>query len=138
MMALVCVTGGREFHEVKLIWYTLDVFHKQIGIDNLISGMARGTDSIAVEWAKAREIIYTPKWPDYKKYQPWEAPLKRNIAMCKMKPDWLIEFPGGTGTAHMVRSAHKYGIEVINYKQVWEMDPDNWKPMGKTNKKIPR
>lgn len=36
-----------------------------------------------------------------------------NRAMLELRPDLVVAFPGGTGTAHMVSLAKKFGIEVV-------------------------
>jgi ABC-type Fe3+-hydroxamate transport system substrate-binding protein len=46
------------------------------------------------------------------KYGPSAGPI-RNGRMLEYKPDLVIAFPGGRGTANMVKQARKAGIAVV-------------------------
>lgn len=79
----------------------------------IISGEARGVDSIATDWAICN-------WTDYKGFPAdWDAHGRkagalRNIQMLEEgKPDLVVAFPGGRGTAHMVKIAKEAGVEVV-------------------------
>lgn len=84
----------------------------------LISGGARGIDTFARRWAFDDAGVDFHEFPaDWEKYGKSASPI-RNIKMLdEGKPDLVIAFPGGSGTAHCVREAKKRGIEVI------EIDP---------------
>lgn len=105
MKALVC--GGRNFSDVNLLENTLDDFGE---ITSIIEGGARGADTLARLWAKKRQI------PCQTVYAKWAAHGKgaghiRNTEMLKLKPDVVIAFEGGAGTANMIKQASKAGVK---------------------------
>jgi hypothetical protein len=117
MRILVC--GGREPHDPKWVYNKLyDIIpplFENWAQSNLtiIHGCARGVDSIASEWAADQFIsqdAYPAQWEKYGK----RAGYIRNKQMLEEgKPDLVIAFPGGKGTAMMVDIARKAGVEVL-------------------------
>ena len=109
-MVRVLVCGGRQFEDRDTLNATLDKLHQERGFTLLIAGGARGADSLAEAWAKAARVprkIYTAYW-DY--------PSRRNQRMLdERRPDLVVAFPGGRGTADMVGRARSAGIEVIDF-----------------------
>lgn len=107
MRLLVC--GGRDFSDRKLFRVTME--SKQ-GIKLIIHGGAKGADTLADQWAKKYAI------PVVRMDALWDAHGKqagglRNQAMLDLlHPDAVLAFPGGNGTADMVRRAEKAGLPV--------------------------
>ena len=109
MKVLVC--GGRHFNDEKLMYKVFNT--GEIGnIDTIIHGGCTGADKIAHDWAfcYARRVeIYHADWTRVGKAA---GPL-RNIRMLEhSKPDLVVAFPGGKGTAHMVKIAKEAGVPV--------------------------
>jgi YspA, cpYpsA-related SLOG family len=108
MKVLVC--GGRRFNEVSLLNDTLNTFRSSISV--LISGNARGADQLGEQWAKTNGVEidrYPAQWDIYGK----SAGFRRNEQMLREgKPNVVIAFRGGAGTAHMVRTAKAANIKV--------------------------
>lgn len=108
MRVLVC--GGRDFKDVSLVYKTLD---ETGDIECIISGHARGADSIGEMYADERNIpldIYPAKWNKYGK----SAGFKRNMQMLvEGKPDLVVAFPGGRGTAMMCEIAKEANVDVM-------------------------
>lgn len=79
----------------------------------IISGGTKGVDTVAIDWAICNWLYfkeYEAQWNLYGK----KAGYLRNIQMLKEgKPDLVIAFPGGKGTAMMVDIARKAGVETI-------------------------
>jgi len=107
MKVLVC--GGRDFHDLNLLYETLDSLDPKPTL--IIHGAANGADILSGHWAKKRGIPVKEYPADWNKYGR-SAGLVRNTAMLKEEPDLVVAFPGGNGTAHMSLSARKNGIEV--------------------------
>jgi hypothetical protein len=108
----ILVTGGRDFDDYEMLKTVLDGLHKENPIDTLIHGGARGADSLADKWARDNNIhisIHLAKWD---KYGRSAGPI-RNREMLEEKPDLVMAFPGGRGTADMIRQAERAGIGVI-------------------------
>jgi len=78
----------------------------------IINGKAKGVDSASSDWAivnYAQLKEYPADWETHGK----AAGFIRNQQMLdEGKPDLVIAFPGGSGTADMIRRAKKAGIEV--------------------------
>lgn len=112
MKVLVC--GGRDLQDQGSVFDALDAIHRERHIAVVIHGAAEGADGCADEWAFQRRVQRST-WP-----APWpphgtdrSAGPRRNAAMLlHMKPDLVIAFPGGRGTADMVAKARAAGVEV--------------------------
>lgn len=108
----VLVTGGRNFSDRVLLFKSLDEIHTEYGFDTLIHGGAKGADSLSGEWAKTKDIKVLVFPADWKRYGK-SAGMIRNKQMINELPNLVIAFPGGKGTANMVRIAEKSEIKVI-------------------------
>lgn len=126
----VLVTGGRDWGLVTprtpdktwlqaqddrdMTYAVLDSIREEHGIDCIVQGGQSGADDLAEEWAREREIpkiiTYVAGW---KKYGNSAGPI-RNKFMLDDNPDLdlVIAFPGGKGTANMVKQAQERGIPV--------------------------
>ena len=116
MKILIC--GGRDYKDQKTVDKAMDHAVRHINPDDItvISGHARGADQIGEAWAKSRDLsldLYPAKWETYGK----SAGFKRNIQMLDTKPDMVVAFPGGKGTAHTVRNAKERGIDVMEVQE---------------------
>jgi len=78
----------------------------------IISGCATGADQHAIDWAVvhwAQLEEYPADWERYGK----SAGHRRNATMLKFgKPDLVLAFPGGKGTANMIAQARAAGVPV--------------------------
>lgn len=79
----------------------------------IISGMAKGVDSVAADWAVANYAKLEPYHADWNKYKKAAGPIRNQRMLDEGKPDLVIAFPGGSGTAHMKRIARSAGVKVI-------------------------
>lgn len=111
MKLLVC--GGRDYSHKDHIWNVLSVVHGRTPITMIAHGGASGADSEAGRWAIAnhvRQQIFRANW----KAEGRAAGPKRNQRMLEQfRPDAVIAFPGGRGTADMVRRAKAEGVKVV-------------------------
>ncbi len=104
-MIKILVCGGRDYSERRLLYEELDKVHAENQIAIVITGGARGADSLAVDWASIRNIqvlIYNANW---KTHGRKAGPLRNQRMIDEGEPDLVIAFPGGKGTADMVRRA---------------------------------
>ena len=106
MRVLVC--GGRDFSDAALMCRVLRDTLK--AGDTLIAGAARGADALAERFCPpgVTKEIYPADW---QKYGKAAGPI-RNQQMLDAKPDLVVAFPGGRGTADMVRRAEAAGVMV--------------------------
>lgn len=112
MKVLVC--GGREFADRDAVFDALDELHEgQDGpITLLIHGAARGADSLGGEWAASRKVPVRPYPADWEKHGRAAGPKRNQQMLDEGKPDLVVAFPGGNGTAHMVKIATDAGVRV--------------------------
>ena len=109
MKVLVC--GGRDYADQEAIARCLGAFHARHTITCLMHGEAHGADRLAARWAAAQGIK-TLAFPADWTLGRSAGPL-RNTVMLRQRPDVVIAFAGGKGTADMVRKARVAGIEVL-------------------------
>jgi hypothetical protein len=124
MRVLIC--GGRDFADVTkdghvMEWNFmndwLDEWHEgHEGDLTVIHGAAKGADLTAHVWAHSIGAYieqYPANWERYGK----KAGYLRNKQMLEEgKPDLVIAFPGGAGTANMKSLARRAGVPVEEVK----------------------
>jgi hypothetical protein len=112
MRILVC--GGRSYSNKEYLYKILDSLVRPSVV---IHGNAAGADSLADAWAIDRGItaIRCPaKWSQFGRVA---GPLRNQFMLDFHKPDVVVAFPGGAGTAHMVSIAKQADVLVINVKE---------------------
>jgi hypothetical protein len=113
------VTGGRDYSDAERVCDVLSEIRRDVLDCNrfewasvmLMHGCAPGADKLAAQWAE------TYNWPQLRFPAHWNlhgaaAGPKRNQAMVDFGFDELVAFPGGAGTADMVRRTRAAGIRV--------------------------
>lgn len=107
MKVLVC--GGRSFMDHEWVDRELDELNSAHSISHIIHGAAPGADTLAGTWAWKRgvqQVICPAQWERLGKTA---GPI-RNNRMLELKPNLVIAFPGGPGTASMVRLTKAAGM----------------------------
>lgn len=105
---LVC--GGRQFTD----YYRFEQAMSQLPFTPrfVIHGGAKGADTLADQWGKShgiQPVRLDAMWDAHGK----GAGPKRNQAMLDiMQPNYCVAFPGGSGTADMIRRCKSAGITV--------------------------
>lgn len=110
MKAIVC--GGRDYSDSNYLEQVLDLCVKWWDLQLIITGGAKGADSLAHQWALKRKLateIHHADWSSYGK----AAGMIRNKAMLAQEPNVVIAFDGGSGTENMITIARKAGIPVF-------------------------
>lgn len=116
MKIIVC--GGRDFTNAKLIWDTLGRFEYTHGkIKLLVHGAAFGADSIAGEYAKRYNVPCQEFKADWNKYGKGAGPIRNKTMLEHIDPNWIIAFPGGKGTANMVKIGKRRGVYIMEVKE---------------------
>jgi hypothetical protein len=114
MKIIVC--GGRAYAGKQRLYAVLDALHKERPITLVIEGGASGADALGGHWADARGIpceVYRAEWKLHGKAAGF---IRNRRMLAEGKPDLVVAFPGGNGTAHMVGLAREAGVEVIEDK----------------------
>lgn len=110
MKVIVC--GGRNFRSPAQVFSELEYMHGIYKFTALMQGGATGVDTMARDWAaKHPEIERYVCAADWKAHGRAAGPI-RNAKMLEWKPDMVIAFAGGPGTANMVAQAKAAGVTV--------------------------
>lgn len=113
-MTRVLVCGGRDFADEVSAWNALSRLFDEIGEPSMIiHGGAPGADSIAEDYAQqtfCRSHVFRANW---KKHGKSAGPIRNQRMIDEGRPELVVAFPGGRGTADMVRRARAANIEVI-------------------------
>ncbi len=113
MAERVLVCGGRDFCDREGLFHTLDALASSEGVSVIIQGATRGADSLAAEWALLRGVPSEAYAADWATLGNSAGPV-RNQQMLEMgKPTRVLAFPGGRGTADMIRRARLGGVTVV-------------------------
>ena len=111
MRVLVC--GGREFANRQMLTEALNRLHRERGVALIIAGGARGADTMAEWWAKTQNVPFDVYQADWTGLGRKAGPVRNQRMLDEGKPDLVVAFPGGRGTADMMRRAREAGVEVI-------------------------
>jgi hypothetical protein len=118
----VLVTGGRLYLGEELLCTALDYLLALKGKLIVIHGdCPTGADRFARDWSRRKEgKVFECRCP-----ADWADPFLMATRMAKLagharnelmlvefKPDLVLAFPGGTGTADCVAKAHARGVKV--------------------------
>lgn len=110
----VLVCGGRDYDDLGAVWSQLDTFHALQGpISVVIHGGAKGADALAAKWAIINCVPVLTFLSDWHTYGRAAGPMRNAKMLTKGQPDLVLAFPGGRGTADMVRQAKAAGVEVV-------------------------
>lgn len=115
MRVLVC--GGRDYKDRDAVLRALDRVHIDKGITLLIRGGARGADTLAEQWAESLEIDIERYPANWSKDGNAAGPIRNARMLTEGKPDLVVAFPGGRGTADMIRQAEAAGVPVWRVKE---------------------
>ena len=115
-MIRVAVTGGRKYHDERRVCDVLNEIHAERPISTLMHGGQSGADEAAAFWALTlKEVPCVITFPALWKTDGGKAagPRRNRRMLTEGKPDLVVAFPGGKGTANCVAIARELGIEVL-------------------------
>jgi len=90
----------------------LDKIHAETPITVLINGAATGVDSIASCWAYQNGVTCESYPAQWTKFGRAAGPLRNQRMIDFGKPDLVVAFPGGVGTADMIAKAREACVPV--------------------------
>jgi predicted Rossmann-fold nucleotide-binding protein len=112
MRVIVC--GGRDFDDQRTVHSALARLHEKHDLLVIIYGGAKGADRHAAGYAasakKPCHLIH--EGADWKTHGKAAGPLRNQAMIDRHAPEAVVAFPGGAGTADMVRRAEKAGLKV--------------------------
>jgi hypothetical protein len=100
MRVLIC--GGRAFDDLPFFDSTMDKLHERHRFSVVVHGGASGADAMAHFWAGFNSLPIEVYHADWKRHG---------------KADLVVAFPGGRGTADMLRRARAAGIAAHSFEQ---------------------
>ncbi|EKF73996.1 hypothetical protein A11A3_10836 [Alcanivorax hongdengensis A-11-3] len=110
MRVLVC--GGRDYQDRPQLEAYMEHLWRSGKISLLIHGDASGADRLASQWAHDRgvdQVCYPANW---KAHGRAAGPMRNRRMLHHGKPQAVVAFPGGRGTADMVGLAEQAGLPV--------------------------
>jgi hypothetical protein len=111
MRILVC--GGRNYSDRRRVDWVLGNFRTRMSA--VITGDATGADALARDWCAERGVPLERFDADWRAHGRAAGPLRNQRMLDEGKPDLVLAFPGGRGTADMVRRADAAGVAVIAF-----------------------
>ena len=97
----LAIVGSRNIKEVNI------AAHIPVGVTEIVSGGAKGVDSLAQMFAEENGLRFTAFLPQYERYGR-SAPLKRNEQIAAYADTALVFWDGNSrGTAHAIRCFEK-------------------------------
>lgn len=117
MKILVC--GGRNYNNTDKFFSVIMNYLKDLEPDQvtIISGMAKGADTLAANFAKrngCRLLAYPAHWDKEGKAAGF---IRNKRMLVEGQPDLVIAFPGGKGTANMIDISVKAGVKVVRVNE---------------------
>ncbi len=115
--------GGRDFVAEQFLKETLcdlvwcrKQFEGLPQVTTIIHGGARGVDKMAGNFAIGCNLVVEEYKADWATHGKAAGPIRNQQMLDQGKPNLVIAFPGGRGTADMVARAKKAGVEVKEIK----------------------
>lgn len=108
----VIIAGSRDFSDYPLLERKCNYLFMNTPATEIVSGTAKGADTLGEDYAKSYEIPVKQFPADWKQYGK-SAGHVRNEQMAEYA-DALIAFWNGSsnGTKHMISTARKLGLKV--------------------------
>lgn len=117
----VLATGSRYAYRGRpILWVMNGYFNQYFGRLVVAAGGAPGVDTIVEQWAKDRGVPFKRYAVDHALDGPWPAagPRRNKRMHDDFKPHEVVSFPGGRGTASMMRIARAAGTKVNEVRYV--------------------
>lgn len=107
----VLVCGGRDYRDLAHVTQVLDGLTPVPTL--IMHGAARGADECGWRWACKRFVPDKAFPADWKKHGRAAGPMRNQQMIDEGKPNLVVAFPGGAGTADMVRRAKAADVPVM-------------------------
>lgn len=112
-MSVVLVCGGRTYADVARLTSVLDYVCSSMHEPMIVHGGAAGADWLAGQYAESRRLPVRAYKANWLAYGDRAGPIRNTHMLKDAKPDIVVAFPGGKGTADMVKKARAAGVRVL-------------------------
>lgn len=112
----VLVCGGREYNDYARVHHYLQkvLLNNPLGSWCVLEGgCPGGADRAARQWAMIHGVEGVTVAADWNAHGKAAGPIRNQKMLDDYKPVLVLAFPGGSGTADMVRRAKKAGVRVV-------------------------
>lgn len=107
----VIVAGSRDITDFEVVKTAIE--ESGMNITKVVSGKARGIDTLGEKWAKLNDVPVEECPADWDRYGK-SAGYVRNDEMAQIADGLIAIWDGKSkGTKHMIDLAHKEGVEVF-------------------------
>ncbi len=108
----VLVCGGRDYQDWCTVADTLRRLHDISPIGLIIHGCDPGAATLAVRWALSTGVPTSGFDANFHSLGPTAERLRNERMIVESKPDLVVAFPGGEGTADLIGRAKAVGVPV--------------------------
>ena len=112
----IVIAGSRTITDINILVKAIKLSGYEItSSDEIVSGGARGVDTLAEIYAKKKNIpirIFKPDWDKYGK----SAGVIRNYEMAKYCDIGIVIHNGSNGSMNMIRNLIKFKRDFFEYK----------------------
>jgi predicted Rossmann fold nucleotide-binding protein DprA/Smf involved in DNA uptake len=110
----VIIAGGRDILDYKLVLNAIR--ESKFDITEVVSGMAKGVDTLAVQYANENDLVITPFFADWNTHGRAAGPI-RNRQMAEYGDALIAIWDGESrGTKNMIEEATKRKLQVFVYR----------------------
>ena len=112
----ILIAGSRTITDINILLKVIKLSgYKITACDEIVSGGARGVDTLAEIYAKKNNIPITIFKPDWDKYGK-SAGVIRNYEMAKYCDIGIVIHNGSNGSVNMVKNLVKFGRDFFEHK----------------------
>lgn len=112
----ILIAGSRTITDINILLKVIKISgYKITSSDEIVSGGARGVDTLAEIYAKKNNIPITIFKADWDKYGR-SAGVIRNYEMAKYCDVGIVIHNGSNGSINMVKNLIKFGRDFFEYK----------------------
>lgn len=112
----ILIAGSRTITDINILLKAISSSgYKITSSDEIVSGGARGVDTLAEIYAKKKNIpikVFKPDWNKYGK----SAGVIRNYEMAKYCDIGIVIHNGSNGSLNMVKNLIKFNKDFFEYK----------------------
>lgn len=116
---IVLVCGGRTYKDWAHLVMVLDAIDiEDAPITKIVNGAALGADKMSTGWALSNGTDFVEYPADWKQYGKAAGAIRNQLMLDSEAIDMVVSFPGGNGTADMIKRAKARGINVVDSETV--------------------